>query len=167
MSAAPLDVDEAPPEEAPDAAAPPSRWRQARPLLALGIVLIVLGACLVALGAFVLSRGMPGECGGDAPACPPGSVAGMLGAALSLFLLLPLGVALAGYRRPEIASMSVALVFGGIAIGVFVSRFVADPITAGTSSTWWWTAITGTIALLAAARSFSVVGRAEPDPPPG
>ncbi|MBB4663089.1 hypothetical protein [Conexibacter arvalis] len=117
----------------------------------VAIVLIVAAACLMAWGGFVLARGMPGECGGDAPPCPPGSMSAVLGVTASVFALLPLGIALGASRFPEIAPAAVALAAAGAAAGVFSSRFVADPITDATSATWWATGVLGGIAVVAAA----------------
>lgn len=110
--------------------------------------LAALGGC-TAWSSFVIARGVPGECGGDAPACPPGSASAFVVLMIAAVVLFPAGVALVGRRRPELWAAGVALGFGGIAVGVLASRFVADPITTSTTVTWWFAGVTGTIAVLA------------------
>lgn len=129
----------------------------------VAIVLMVLGACAMTWAGFVLARGVPGECGGDAPACPPGSTTAFFALFATIFLLMPVAVALAGRRRPELWPMTFALGFGGLAVGIFSARFVADPITDSTATTWWFVGVTGTLAVLAtlAAVTVALVGATE------
>jgi len=121
----------------------------ARVRSSLAWVLMVVGAGLVSWFGFVAARGMPNECGGDALPCPPGTTSAFTALFASLFVLFPLAVALGGRRRPETAPAAVALATAGAAVGIFCSRFVADPITDATASTYWASGILGGIALVA------------------
>jgi hypothetical protein len=121
----------------------------ARLRIVLAGTLIALGPGGVAWFAFVYARGVPGECGGDAPPCPPGTGSAFFALMLAVLVLFPVGMALAGRRRLELHALAIALGFGAIAVGVLVSRFVADPITTSTTVTWWFAGVTGTISLLA------------------
>jgi hypothetical protein len=121
------------------------------------VVLIVAGACLACWAGFVFARGMPAECGGDAPPCPPGSTAAFTGLMASGLVLLPLGVVLRGSRCPETAPAAIALAAAGAAAGVLGSRFVAAPITDATAATWWATAVLGGIAVVAGAIALLLV----------
>lgn len=123
--------------------------RLARLRIVLAGTLIALGPGGVAWFAFVYARGVPGECGGDAPPCPPGTGSAFFALMLSVLVLFPVGMALAGRRRPELHAIAIALGFGAIAVGVLVSRFVADPITTSTTVTWWFAGVTGAVSLLA------------------
>lgn len=114
------------------------------------VVLIVAGACLSCWGGFVMARGVPGECGGDAPPCPPGSASASLGLMVTVFALLPLGAVLRGRRSPETAPAAVALAAAGAAVGIFSSRFVAAPVTDATAATWWATGVLVAVAVIAA-----------------
>lgn len=131
----------------------------ARCRLVVGGASIVVGTCLVTFGAFVHARGVPGECGGDAVPCPPGTATGSLGMALAIFLLLPAGAVLAARRRPEMALAAAGLPFAGVAAAVFTSRFVADPITTSTRTTWWFVGVCGTTAAVLLAIALLLVLR--------
>ncbi|MEV3964579.1 hypothetical protein AB0M34_27455 [Nocardia sp. NPDC050193] len=76
---------------------------------------------------------------------------------VALMVLVPLGVMIAWKEHPELLPTAVALVFGGIAVGVFTSRFIADPITERTTPTWWWVGVTGGLAAIAIVAAISVV----------
>lgn len=123
--------------------------RLARLRMILAGTLIALGPGGVAWFAFVYARGVPGECGGDAPPCPPGTGSAFFALMLAVLVLFPVGMALAGRRRLELHALAIALGFGAIATGVLVSRFVADPITTSTTVTWWFAGVTGAVSLLA------------------
>lgn len=126
----------------------PASTRLARLRTIAAGTLIALGPGGVAWFAFVYARGVPGECGGDAPPCPPGTGSAFAALMVAVLVLFPVGMALAGRRRPELHALAISLGFGAIAVGVLVSRFVADPITTSTATTWWFAGITGAIAVL-------------------
>jgi hypothetical protein len=113
----------------------------------IGILLIALGVGLICWATFQILRG-PGTCGGDAPACPDGFLVTVLGGFASVFVVLPIGIALSP-KVPGLASAVTALISGGLAATVYVSRFVADPITEDTVGTWIAVGALGAVALLA------------------
>ncbi|MEV3963368.1 hypothetical protein AB0M34_21135 [Nocardia sp. NPDC050193] len=123
---------------------------------ACGIALIVLAGCLCSWAGFVFSRGFSGNCGGDYPPCPPGTGSAFFSLLAAILACIPAGLALAGRTYPELYCAAVSLAAGGLAIGVFSSRFVADPITTGTTATWIFSGITGTIAIIAILAGFAV-----------
>lgn len=113
----------------------------------IGILLIALGVGLICWAAFQILRG-PGTCGGDAPACPDGFLFAVLGGFASFFVVLPVGIALSPKVSGLFAAVT-ALVSGGLAATVYVSRFVADPIAEGTVGTWIAVGVLGAVAVLA------------------
>ncbi|MCK9247770.1 MAG: hypothetical protein M0P31_02165 [Solirubrobacteraceae bacterium] len=123
-----------------------------------GAVLLVATGPLAAWGTFVPARGMPGECGGDAPPCPPGSMSAILALMVAWFVLLPVGALLVG-RRPAPILAGVAVLTGGMAAGVLASRYIADPVTHATRTTWWFVAILGTASVVCAAAAIVLAGR--------
>lgn len=144
----------------------PTPGRLARLRTIGAATLIALGPGGVAWFAFVSARGVPGECGGDAPPCPPGTGSAFAALMVAVLVLFPLGMALAGRRRPELHALAISLGFGAIAVGVLVSRFVADPITTRTATTWWFAGVAGTIALLGLLTALILAGGRR-SPPPG
>ncbi|MGE4428743.1 MAG: hypothetical protein AB7G37_19995 [Solirubrobacteraceae bacterium] len=114
----------------------------------IGLLLIAVGVSLVSWGVFAVPRG-PGTCGGDSggPACPAETVTGLVGGMLSVFVLLPAGVKIAGRGRPEVAVLTVGLACGAAATALYVSRFVAEPTTTATLGTWVPVSILGLVAV--------------------
>ncbi|MFA4927005.1 MAG: hypothetical protein WC558_00705 [Patulibacter sp.] len=125
-------------------AATPARPRPLRTIF--GLALITIGVCLLCWAVFNVLRG-PGSCGGDAPACPDGFVSALLGGFAAFFVMLPIGIALS----PKVVGLApavTALISGSLAATVYVSRFVADPLTESTVGTWIGVVILGVISLL-------------------
>lgn len=165
LNRTPLDAD-------PFGTDAPRRSRRAalaRARVVAAVVALAAVSWSASWAGFVFARGIPGECGGDAPPCPPGTGSAAGGLLASVFLL-PIGAALAGRRRPEAGPAALALASAGAAVGVFSSRFVADPMTEATTATIWATAILGGAAVLFALVALALLlwgdALAAPDDPP-
>lgn len=131
--------------------------------LVVGSALLIAAAPLLAWASFVYVRGeVPGSCGGDYPPCPPAAESAVGAFIIGLFVCLPVGALLAARRRPEMWCAAIALAFGGLAAGVFSSRFLADPTTTHLAAPLWFCAITATIALVAVVIAVILAGPSQP-----
>lgn len=99
--------------------------------ITIGFIATTLGSVFIPAAVFLFSRGVPGECGGDAPACPAEAVAAWTLAVIGVMVLCA-GAAIAGvagFSTSSIFLMALALASAGSCAAVLLSRFVADPIT--------------------------------------